>query len=136
LINNRERMKQILDFNNLKINNHTPTDIDFIYEKNNKFWIIGEVKTQGSQQQVGQEILTNRLLDNLLFCKIPALFIITHHDIHPKEDVDVGNLKISIAEIVCEKNNLWSKNRYLGDHPYFKTKNINQICNDFALKYG
>lgn len=137
MILNRDRMKQIVDFSNLKVGGFTPTDIDFVMEKNNKWWVFGEVKVKGTPITKGQDILYQRLCDNYLKLRIPCMYILTHHNIPVNEIIDVGNLSVDIAEIVVpNKSGVWQKKRYIGNHEFFKGKTISTVVNKFALRFG
>ena len=133
----KDRMKQIVDFSNLLVGGYTPTDIDFVMEKNNKWWVFGEVKVQGTPITKGQDILYQRLWDNYFKLKIPCMYILTHHKTPVNEVIDVGSLFVSIAEIVApNKAGVWQKKRYIGNHEFFKGQTISKIVNSFANKFG
>jgi hypothetical protein len=137
MILNKDRMKQIVDFSNLKVGGYTPTDIDFVMEKNNKWWVFGEVKVKGTPITKGQDILYQRLCDNYLKLRIPCMYILTHHNIPVNEIIDVGNLPVDIAEIVApNKSGIWQKKRFIGSHEFFRGKTISTVVNKFALRFG
>jgi len=137
MILNQDRMKQIVDFSNLKVGGFTPTDIDFVMEKNNKWWVFGEVKVQGTPITKGQDILYQRLCDNYLKLEIPCIYILTHHNTPVNEVIDVGNLPVDIAEIVApNKAGIWKKKRYNDKLVFFKGQTIAKIVNSFANKFG
>ena len=89
-IYNEKEMKRIIDFKDFKLNNSTPTDIDFVYEKNNKCWIIGEVKKEGVEVPKGQNLLFTRWLDNHAELNISRLYILAVHNTRCNQAINIA----------------------------------------------
>ena len=64
LIKYRKRFNQPIVFNGLQDGVISPTDIDFVFEVDNKFLLIGECKVEGKDLTVGQKLVLQRLVDN------------------------------------------------------------------------
>ena len=139
-IYNEKEMKRIIDFKDFELNNYTPTDIDFVYEKNNKCWIIGEVKEEGVEVPPAQKLLFERWLENHLKLKIPTLYIHAVHNTPPEENINLAELLIEKAIAVypdyskgfdIEGNVLWTGEICKS----LRGKNAYEVCQRFLLKY-
>lgn len=62
LIKSRALMSKIISFDGLQVGKIYPSDIDFIWEIDNEFLIIGEVKTKDIAIPTGQKLLLERLI--------------------------------------------------------------------------
>ena len=64
LIKYRKRFNQPIVFNGLQDGVISPTDIDFCFEVDNKYLLIGEVKMKGKSITIGQKLVLQRIVDS------------------------------------------------------------------------
>ncbi len=96
-IQNRERARQIIDFNGIRYNNITPTDIDGFFEYKNKAFVFFEYKLRDADVPRGQELALMRVVDGLSAAgKNAVLFLCRHSEDNPHKD-------IRAAEALVEK---------------------------------
>ena len=82
LIKYRKRFNQPIVFNGLQDGVISPTDIDFCFEVDNKFLIIGEVKMQGKSITIGQKLVLQRIVDSWQKSgpdKLSIAYFVTHN---------------------------------------------------------
>ena len=87
LIKYRKRFNQPIVFNGLQDGVISPTDIDFVFEVDNKFLLIGECKVEGKDLTVGQKLVLQRLVDNWTAAGKLAIAYYVTHNFHPNDDV-------------------------------------------------
>jgi len=88
---NRNRAKQLRNFNGLRFGNITPTDIDGMIEYKNKCYVIMETKYADTPILYGQELALVRMCDDLHNAGKPTIGIISSHQIsNPEEDIDMA----------------------------------------------
>ncbi len=87
LIKYRKRFNQPIVFNGLQDGVISPTDIDFVFEVDNKFLLIGECKVEGKDLTVGQKLVLQRLVDNWTAAGKLAIAYYVTHNFHPDDDV-------------------------------------------------
>ena len=63
LIRNSKQVKQVIDFTGIQNGKIHPSDIDFVFEFDNKFLILGEVKRYNNPIPMGQQLLLERIID-------------------------------------------------------------------------
>lgn len=63
LIRNSKLVSQSIDFTGVENGNIHPSDVDFVFEFDNKILILGEVKRRYNNIPYGQELLLTRLAD-------------------------------------------------------------------------
>ena len=90
-----EKLGQLKDFGQLKLNGFTPTDIDFIYDQRGKKWIIGEVKTTGAKIPNGQLRCILGLASQLAAAGCEAIVLLAEHNTPTDEPIDVGALSVT-----------------------------------------
>ena len=93
-----ERMGQLKDFSNMKLNGFTPTDIDFAYDVRGDTFVFGELKCAGAPFPMGQRRLLMALLFLCLQAKKNGLLLVAEHDTQPSEPIDVGNLYVTQSD--------------------------------------
>lgn len=93
-----ERMAQLKDFSNMKLNGFTPTDIDFAYDVRGDTFVFGELKCAGAPFPMGQRRLLMALLFLCIQAKKNGLLLVAEHDTQPSEPIDVGNLYVTQSD--------------------------------------
>ena len=89
LIKYRKRFNQPIVFNGLQDGVISPTDIDFCFEVDNKFLLIGECKTEGKSLTVGQQLVIERIVDSWQKSgkdKLSVGYFVTHN-INASDDI-------------------------------------------------
>lgn len=87
LIKYRKRFNQPIVFNGLQDGVISPTDIDFVFEVDNKFLLIGECKVEGKDLTIGQKLVLQRVVDNWTASGKLAIAYYVTHNFHPDDDV-------------------------------------------------
>lgn len=87
LIKYRKRFNQPIVFNGLQDGVISPTDIDFLFEVDNKFLLIGECKVEGKDLTIGQKLVLQRVVDNWTASGKLAIAYYVTHNFHPDDDV-------------------------------------------------
>lgn len=64
LINDRDKIKQVIDFTGVQNGNMHPSDIDAVLEFDDQILILIEVKFKGSPIPTGQRLLLERICDS------------------------------------------------------------------------
>ena len=72
----------------------SPTDIDFVFEVDNKFLLIGECKVEGKDLTIGQKLVLQRLVDNWTAAGKLAIAYYVTHNFHPDEDVVLSDCNV------------------------------------------
>lgn len=94
-----DRMKQPIDFSNIKLGSIVPCDIDllcevrrkFCTEYKNKAWIFTEIKYRDTPFPFGQRLMHERLVDDLAKTNKPAISILAEHDVdNPSQNIDAA----------------------------------------------
>ena len=99
-IHNQEKFRQQILFEGLESGKVSYTDIDFIREIDNKYLIIGDVKSSGQKLPIGQKLTIERLCDkDWKF----SLGVIVEHNVPVTDDVYLKDC--SVVEIY--KNKKW-----------------------------
>lgn len=117
-----DRMAQLKDYSNLKINGFTPTDIDFAYDVRGDQFIFGELKAKGAPLPMGQRRLLMAMLLLCLEAGKRAIVLVAEHDTTPDQPIDVGNL------IVTQSDHTQDGVIVSG---YFVGKKVAESCNLF-----
>ena len=94
LIKYRKRFNQPIVFNGLQDGVISPTDIDFVYEVDNKFLLIGECKVEGKDLTIGQKLVLQRLVDNWTAAGKLAIAYYVTHNFHPDDDVVLSECNV------------------------------------------
>ena len=103
LVHYPDRMRQSINFNNIKIGKIVPCDIDllcevrrkFCIEYHNKAWIFAEIKFRDKNFPFGQKLMHERLVDDLTKTGKPAISILAEHDVEdPTQEVDAAECTV------------------------------------------
>lgn len=94
LIKYRKRFNQPIVFNGLQDGVISPTDIDFVFEVDNKFLLIGECKVEGKDLTIGQKLVLQRLVDNWTAAGKLAIAYYVTHNFHPDDDVILSDCNV------------------------------------------
>ncbi len=94
LIKYRKRFNQPIVFNGLQDGVISPTDIDFVFEVDNKFLLIGECKVEGKDLTIGQKLVLQRLVDNWTAAGKLAIAYYVTHNFHPDDDVVLSECNV------------------------------------------
>ena len=76
--------KQIVSFEGLVYGNKSPTDIDGVFEYDNKAWIVYEVKRKGVQIRYGQKLALERMINDLSATGKYCIAVIAEHEVYDK----------------------------------------------------
>jgi len=96
LIKYRKRFNQPIVFNGLQDGVISPTDIDFCFEVDNKYLLIGEVKMKGKSITIGQKLVLQRIVDSWQKSgddKFSIAYFVTH-DTSAAEDVILADTDV------------------------------------------
>lgn len=93
-INNRQAVRQILNFESLTWGAISPTDIDAILELRDQAYVIVEAKREGARWPRGQSILLERLTKDLICAGKHVLTIRATHNSKPPVEVDLGECAV------------------------------------------
>ena len=94
LIKYRKRFNQPIVFNGLQDVVISPPDIDFVFEVDNKFLLIGECKVEGKDLTIGQKLVLQRLVDNWTAAGKLAIAYYVTHNFHPDDDVVLSECNV------------------------------------------
>ena len=78
MIENEDRLRQVVDFEGLKFGKLYPTDVDGVLEYKNKGYIFLEFKCGDACLSQGQCIALTRMVDDLSKVKPAVLFVARH----------------------------------------------------------
>lgn len=90
-----KRIKQVLDFRGVGNSKIHPTDIDAVLEFDSKYLILFEIKLQGVENSIGQELVLKRLADCWEKTNGNAFVIYCEHNTDPKEIVTMHNTTVN-----------------------------------------
>jgi len=97
LINNSDRVRQVLDFTGVQNGNMHPSDIDAVLEFDNKYLVLMEVKYNNALIPTGQRLLLERLaaawVANL--GKEAVILKVSHDFKDDKKDVPLDKCKVT-----------------------------------------
>ena len=96
LIKHRKRFNQPIVFNKLQDGVISPTDIDFCFEVDNRFLLIGECKVEGNPLTVGQRLVMERIVDswkNSGNGKLSIAYFVTHN-FDTSEDIILADTNV------------------------------------------
>lgn len=106
IIQYKDRARQLIDFQNLRIGKITPTDTDGEIEYHNKAWIFIEIKYKDAEMGDGQRIAFERKVNDIERGGKKAVLFVAHHYVDdPMVDVDAG---ACIVKKIFYKNKWWS----------------------------
>ena len=108
LINNRDRAKQLLAFDNMKYGLCRPTDIDCSIDFQQKCFIFVELKSAGAALTVGQRIHLQGLVDAIVAGGREAYAILAHHDT-PDTEHDVMVSEAVVHSLYCGDGGRWER---------------------------
>lgn len=121
----RNRMRQIVNFQGMRFNNITPTDMDGFIEYHNSCYLIMEFKLSDKDVPYGQNIALIRLCNDLEKSGKPAIFMVCSHNITNWQD-DI------IAKDCIVRTMYFRKKLYKVQGQYTTM----QMCDRFIRKYG
>ena len=124
LVKNYAKLTRPIIFDGLKSRTCSPSDVDYILEFYGKYLILGEVKEQGKDVTIGQNMLLTRMAD--AWNKIPGNVAIVVFSQHNPSDTN-----ILLAETKLKKVYKDGKWRDLSD----KNLTTKQFLNLFAENY-
>lgn len=95
IIQNRERARQIIDFNGIKFNRITPTDVDGLIEYKNIAYVLMEFKHREAEMPHGQSLALTCMVDDFdRQGKYATLFVCEHYVDDPKADIIAKNTNV------------------------------------------
>lgn len=107
LIKYRDRFNQPIVYNGLQDGVISPTDIDFCFEVDDIFLLIGECKVEGKSLTVGQRLVLERIVDSWSksgYNKKAIAYFVTHN-VEPSKDIVLADTDVSSVYY----NGQWSK---------------------------
>lgn len=111
LIRNRNQIKQVIDFTGIGNNKFHPTDIDAVFEFDNKVLILMEVKKHNNKLPIGQKLVLERIINSWHTTQSIALIV--------KHNYKNDNENIPLKECDCVgyfyQGNWWEVNIKLYD---------------------
>ncbi len=94
---NKDRANQHNDYSNLKFGKCTPTDIDGLLELGDELYIFIEAKMEGMKMGRGQQMAFERVTQRIQAGGADCYLFVAHHNVgDPENDVDVGNLPLTL----------------------------------------
>ena len=97
LIRNSDRVKQAIDFTGVQNGKIHPSDIDAVFEFDNKFLVLIEVKYKDALIPTGQRLLLERMAD--AWCanlgKKAAILKVSHSFKDDKKDVPLDKCEVT-----------------------------------------
>ena len=91
-IKNPDRCRQLIEFQNMKFDAVSPTDIDALIEYHNEAYIFYEFKLMGATMSKGQSLALERLADDCSSAgKKAVVFLCEHNEQDVRNVVDAGN---------------------------------------------
>ena len=115
------RIKQVLDFRGVGNSKIHPTDIDAVLEFNNEYLILFEIKLEGVENSIGQELVLKRIVDCWEKTNGKAFIIYCEHNTDPKEIVTMKNTTV--------------KRIYSGGVNYIRDENLKECLSKLADYY-
>ena len=107
LIKYRDRFNQPIVYNGLQDGVISPTDIDFCFEVDNMFLLLGECKVEGKALTTGQRLVIERIIDswtNSGYNKKAIGYFVTHN-VDPSKDIVLADTHVESVYY----NGQWSK---------------------------
>lgn len=109
VIQNPDRVRQIIEFKNLKFGKMTPMDVDGLLEYHGIAYIFYEYKLDGALMPDGQRKALERLADDCQKAgKHSTVFLCEHQDENPANIVDAGSAIVK---------RIYYKNKWTDDFP-------------------
>ena len=90
-----KRFKQPIIFDGLQDGLVSPTDIDFCFEVDNKFLLIGDCKKDDAPFPTGQRLVIERIVDSWRALKRISKGIISTHSTSPEQSVVLANTVVT-----------------------------------------
>ncbi len=90
-----KRFKQPIIFDGLQNGLVSPTDIDFCFEVNNKFLLIGDCKHKEAPFPVGQRLVIERIVDSWNLLRRDSLGVIATHSTSPEQSIVLANTTVT-----------------------------------------
>tara|TARA_R100000656_G_scaffold104247_2_gene76485 strand:- start:2276 stop:2677 length:402 start_codon:yes stop_codon:yes gene_type:complete len=90
-----KRFKQPIIFDGLQDGLVSPTDIDFCFEVDNKFLLIGDCKKDDAPFPTGQRLVIERIVDSWRALKRISIGIISTHSTSPEQSVVLANTVVT-----------------------------------------
>ncbi len=91
LVQHRDRMRQIICFDDLDFGNITPMDIDGVIEYHDKAVVFFEYKLKGCKMPTGQRLCLERLTDDVAQTGRIACALLAEHEVYDTDsDVVAG----------------------------------------------
>ena len=91
-IQNREAAKQIIDFRGLRYgNNITPTDVDGLFEINDRIFVFFEFKYKGGRLPYGQRLAFQRIANVLDDSGRHVIIFYCEHEVEAPDDIIAAN---------------------------------------------
>ena len=88
MIFNRDRARQLIDFEGLNVGSILPTDLDGLIEYHDEAFILYEFKYKGTEIPLGQRIAIERMVDTFSKAGKQAVAFLCRHEVKdPNEDV-------------------------------------------------
>lgn len=101
-IRNDDEFRVPVYFSGLEYDGKAPTDIDGMFELNDKVWVIYEVKNKGTMMNTGQRLLMERFVKDMYNAGKTAYAIYCWHE------PDVDKIYLADCEVISYRFN---------DHP-------------------
>jgi len=92
----KKRFNQGIVFDRLQDGLISPTDIDFCFEVNNEFLLIGDCKVEGAPFPIGQKLVLERIVDSWQKLNRKSIAMICTHKVTPPDP-------IVLADTIIEK---------------------------------
>lgn len=119
MIFNRDRARQLIDFEGLNVGSILPTDLDGLIEYHDEAFILYEFKYKGTEIPSGQRIAIERMVDTFSRAGKHAVAFLCRHEVRdPNEDV--------LAKDAIVTNVYWN-GTWFDCHENVKDKTLNYI---------
>lgn len=90
-----KRFKQPIIFDGLQDGLVSPTDIDFCFEVDNKFLLIGDCKKDDAPFPLGQKLVIERIVDNWRAARKISVGVISTHSTIPEQSIVLANTVVT-----------------------------------------
>lgn len=120
-IYNRQRAKQINNFNGLSYGKITPTDIDGLLDMHGKCAILIEMKYKDAPLPFGQKLALERVVSN---SKVASICIVAAHDLPVDLDVPVAD---------CIVREYFYHGKW---HEPKEQYTVKRMCDEFVAKHA
>ena len=91
----KERFKQPIIFDGLQKGLLSPTDIDFCFEVDNKFLLLGDCKKDDAPFPLGQRLVIERIVDNWRATRKISVGVIATHSTSPEQSIVLANTVVT-----------------------------------------